>query len=156
MNKSEKEAHYISIKKAMVGESEETKTEEAPINKTEEVQEAVEEEMAKSENEVALETENEELKKNLGNVNELLSKLFNKNKAPKGKAITSTSYIAKSEGSEKEEIDSGFEKMSKGEITSKLKNIDYADLTKSDRTAINEFCLENGSKEKIKHLIIKE
>tara|TARA_R100000951_G_scaffold19275_2_gene16091 strand:- start:1405 stop:2070 length:666 start_codon:yes stop_codon:yes gene_type:complete len=153
MNKGEKEAHYNSIKKAMFGETEE-QSEEQPIAKSEEVQEEVEVAMAKSESEVALETENEELKKNLGNVNELLSKLFNKNKAPEGKAITNTSYIAKSE--EVNEEDSGFEKMTKSEITSKLNAIDYTDLTKSDRTAINEFCLENGSKDKIKHLIIKE
>ena len=150
MDKSEKEAHYNSVKKAMFGEEEVAAT----MEKSEEVEvevEAVEEEtMAKSEGEIALEVENGELKKSLDNMNELLGKLFNK-KAPTGKAVTNISYIAKSEEVNKE--DESFSKMSKSEITSELNKIDYSNLSKTDKTAINEFCLENGSVDKIKHLI---
>jgi len=151
MNKGEKEAHYNSIKKAMFGES---KEEVEVIAKSEEIEtEEVETKMSKSESEINLENENKELKKNLDSINGLLGKMFDKNSAPKGKAITSTSYIAKSEQNEKEEEDNAFESMSKSEITSKLNKIDYADLSKTDRTSINEFCLKNGSVDKIKHLI---
>jgi hypothetical protein len=76
--------------------------------------------------------------------------MFNTKKAPSQKAITATNYIAKSE-EEDNQVD--FSKMTKGEITSKLKSIDYSSLEKSDREAINEYCLNNGSVEKIKHLI---
>lgn len=142
MDKSEKEAHYTSIKKSLAAEYAAEETVEA---KTEEV-------MAKSESEVKLETENEELKKNLDQVNGLLEKIFNNKQAPQGKAITNTSYIAKSEGSEESEDDK-VESMSKSEITSKLNGLDYSDLSKNDRNAINDFCLKNGTKESIKHLI---
>ena len=144
MDKSEKEAHYNSIKKSLASEYEKEEVKE------EVVEIKSEEPMAKSENEVKLETENEELKKNLDTMNGLLDTIFNK-KAPQGKAITATSYIAKSEGSENEE--DSIESMTKSEITSKLKDINYTDLSKSDRNAINDFCLKNGTKESIKHLI---
>jgi serine protease inhibitor len=45
--------------------------------------------------------------------------------------------------------------MSKGEVTAKLKALDFQSLSKSDRDAINNFYLQNGSVEKIKHLISK-
>lgn len=146
MNKSEKEAHYAACKKSLFGEEESSETEEPVVEAKEEV-------MAKSESD-KLKEENEELKKSYNQLNELVSKMFSVKKAPAQKAITGTDYIAKSEEVEGEEaID--LSKMSKGEITEKLKTVDQSNLTKSDRNAINDFYLKNGSVDKIKHLIIE-
>jgi len=145
MSKNEIEAHYESVKRVMFGEAE-----EESIAKSESEEEESEEiQMVKSENS-NLKEENEELKKSLENIENLINKMFNTKKAPSQKAITATNYIAKSE-EEDNQVD--FSKMTKGEITSKLKSIDYSSLEKSDREAINEYCLNNGSVEKIKHLI---
>lgn len=149
MSKNEKEAHYNSLKKVIFGE--ETKDEEVQeeMNKSEEVEteEVVEEEKEELK---LMKSENEELKKNLSQMEELVNKLFSTKKAPAQKAITNVDYIAKSEEEEEKE---DFSKMSKSEITNKLKNVDYGTLSKSDRNAINEFYLRNGSVDKIKHLI---
>jgi len=154
MEKSEIEAHYASIKKVMFGSSEE---QEETIAKSEDQNEKAEEEqtLSKAEEELnKVKSENEELKKSLDQVNGLLEKLFNKEKsAPKGKALTGYDVISKSEDSQEEKED--VTKLSKNEITKKLNSIDYATLSKSDRTAINEYCLENGSVNKIKHLIME-
>ena len=107
---------------------------------------------AKKSESSSLVQENEELKKNLETLNDLVSKLFSK-KAPSQKAITATSFIAKSEEPEQAGVD--ISEMSKGEITSKLKALNFGSLSKSDRDAINNFYLQNGSVEKIKHLISK-
>jgi hypothetical protein len=137
-------------KEQMAKERQKKASKEAGFGKAEDESEETEV-LAKSENEVKLEEENEELKKNLETVNELLGKLFNKEEAPKGKAITNTDYIAKSEEAKEEGKD--FASMSKSEVTSKLKSIDYSELSKSDRNAINEYCLKNTSVETIKHLL---
>lgn len=147
MEKNEIEAHYESVKKVMFGEAEEIEEDSIEKSETEEVEEI---QMVKSENE-NLKEENEELKKNLENIEGLINKMFNTKKAPSQKAITSANYIAKSEEAEENEID--FSKMTKSEITSKLKSLDYSSLEKSDREAINEYCLNNASVNKIKHLI---
>lgn len=122
------------------------------VNKNEEEDEEKDEEikMAKSEIE-NLKSENEELKKNIDSMNDLLNKLFNSKKAPAQKAVTATSYIAKSEEQEVEQFN--VSSLSKGEIVSKLKVLDYSSLSKSDRDNINEYCLNNASVDKIKHLI---
>jgi hypothetical protein len=146
MEKSEQEAHYNSLKKVIFGE------EEASIAKSEETEIETEDEsedLVKSEND-QLKVENEELKKNYGQMNDLINQLFKK-KAPEQKAITSTNFIAKSEETQNEDID--LSSLSKSEITNKLGKIDYSTLEKSDREAINEYCLNNGSVNKIKHLI---
>jgi len=145
MSKNEIEAHYESVKRVMFGEAEE----ESMAKSESEEEESEEIQMVKSENS-NLKEENEELKKSLENIENLINKMFNTKKAPSQKAITATNYIAKSE-EEDNQVD--FSKMTKGEITSKLKSIDYSSLEKSDREAINEYCLNNGSVEKIKHLI---
>ena len=149
MNKSEKEAHYNSIKKSLSENSEQEF--EGEIEDKSEV--VVEDSMIKSENE-ELKTQNEELKKSIGTMNELLDKMFNKTKkAPAQKAMTGYTVVEKSEGfaEEKDEVD--FSTMTKGEITSKIKTVDQNTLTKSDRNAINDYYLNNGSVESIKHLI---
>jgi len=144
MEKNEQEAHYNSLKRAIYGE-----VEEEQIAKSEETEEVEIEDLAKSENE-QLKAENEELKKSYDEVSELLGKLFKK-KAPAQKAITATSYIAKSEETQEDEVD--YSTMSKSEITSKLNKVDFGSLQKSDRDAINNFYLNNTSVDKIKHLI---
>jgi hypothetical protein len=146
MEKNEIEAHYESLKKVMFGDCEEIEEDSIEKAETEEVEEI---QMVKSENE-NLKEENEELKKSLENIEGLINKMFNTKKAPSQKAITATNYIAKSE-EEDNQVD--FSKMTKSEITSKLKNLDYSSLEKSDREAINEYCLNNASVNKIKHLI---
>lgn len=103
-----------------------------------------------AENEM-LKSENEELKKSYEELKNMVDQLFNVKKAPAQKAVTNVNYIAKSEESNSEEID--FSEMSKNEITAKLKTIDYSGLKKSDREAINNYYLDNGSVDSIKHLI---
>lgn len=84
-----------------------------------------------------LKSELETQKKNFEAVQEFLTKLVKKT-APQGKAITSLDVIAKSETSVEEKS------LTKGEMVEKLK-AKAADpsLKKSDRDAINAFCL-NG------------
>jgi hypothetical protein len=147
MSKSEKIAHYNSIKKAMATEFDETVKEE-PVKKSE----SKEDSEVKTEIET-VKAENQELKKSIDNMNDLINKLFSVKKAPAQKAITGLSVIAKSEDVAEEKEAADIAKMSKSEITSKLQKIDYSSLSKSDRTAINDFYLNNGSVEKIKHLI---
>jgi hypothetical protein len=151
MNKSEIEAHYASIKRVMFGDETEEKSEE--MAKSEDSQK--EADMIKTEIST-VKAENEELKKSVETMTELLNKLFNSGKkAPAQKAITEISYIAKSEESENGTKGLDISKMSKSEITNKLKSVNYAELSKSDRECINDFYLNNGSVEKIKHLISK-
>jgi hypothetical protein len=148
MTKSEKEAHYAAVKKSIFGEEvEEEAVEEQSMEKSEEVE-------AKKDNDEVemLKSENEELKKSYEQLNELVSKLFNTKKAPAQKAVTNVNYIAKSEETEVEEKED-FSNMSKSEVTAKLKAIDYSELKKSDREAINNYYLDNGSVDSIKHLI---
>lgn len=141
MTKSEREAHYTAVKKSLFGE-----VEEQSMEKSEKVE-------AKEDKEVEmLKSENEELKKNYEQLNELVNQLFNTKKAPAQKAVTNINYIAKSEETQVEEKED-FSKMSKSEVTAKLKAIDYSELKKSDREAINNYYLDNGSVESIKHLI---
>ena len=144
MTKSEQEAHYAAVKKSLYGEEIEAQQEE--------VEEKIEKAEENDEEEVEmLKSENEELKKNYEELKSMVDQLFNVKKAPAQKAVTNVNYIAKSEESNSEEID--FSEMSKNEITAKLKTIDYSGLKKSDREAINNYYLDNGSVDSIKHLI---
>lgn len=173
MSKNEIEAHYSSLKKVMMAKAEDEK-EEKEDDKKEEKKEAKKEDkkedekkegqeveieiekcgdMSVKKSEQSLIQENQELKKNLETLNDLVSKLFSSKKAPAQKAITATSFIAKSEESEVETFD--ISEMSKSEVTAKLKALDFQSLSKSDRDAINNFYLQNGSVERIKHLISK-
>jgi hypothetical protein len=184
MTKGEIEAHYSSIKKVMMAKSEDKEESEEHEEKEkkedkkheekeemekcgemsakkseDEDEEEEEEEKKKSDapkmdkSEKSLAEENEVLKKNLESLNDLVNKLFASKKAPSQKAITATSFIAKSEELETEGVNVA--EMSKGEVTAKLKALDFQSLSKSDRDAINNFYLKNESVEKIKHLISK-
>lgn len=148
MNKSEKTAHYEAAKKALYNDEVE---EEEVMTKSEDSEE--ETPMAKSEIEKII-AENEELKKSSEATSALLEKLFAK-KAPAGKAVTGLTVIKKSEGSVEKEEEINFSEMKKSEITKKLNSLDFNDLQKSDRNAINEYCLNNTSVDSIKHLITK-
>lgn len=148
MTKSEQEAHYAAVKKSLYGEEVEAQQEE--VEEKIEKSEAKAEENDEEEVEM-LKSENEELKKNYEELKSMVDQLFNVKKAPAQKAVTNVNYIAKSEESNSEEID--FSEMSKNEITAKLKTIDYSGLKKSDREAINNYYLDNGSVDSIKHLI---
>lgn len=151
MTKSEQEAHYAAIKKTLFNEQIETEEEieEEAVQKSEEVKvEAIQ----NDEKVDMLKSENEELKKNYEELKSMVDQLFNMKKAPAQKAVTNVNYIAKSEESNnKEKVD--LSDLSKKEITAKLKTIDYSGLKKSDRDAINNYYLDNGSVESIKHLI---
>ena len=181
MDKSEQEAHYASVKKALFSESMEKDEDEdlSPHAKEQKAksdqkklvsensaagkidrgydksahhddQAKMKRKMGKSEEDLM--TEVEELKKSVETYEGLFDKMLKTSNAPKAKALTGYDVIAKSEGTEGQE-ESKIDKMSKSEITSKLNRINYETLTKSDRSAINEYCLENASVDKIKHLI---
>jgi hypothetical protein len=149
MNKSEQKLHYDAIKKAMVSEGL-AKSEVAEVKKDESLK------LAKSELEI-LKTSNEELKKSNEELQKGLSQLVEMFKtkvikpatAPKQKAITELSAIKKTE--EKEEV----KILSRPQIISILKEkAKDASLKKSDRTAINDYCVnKNGSLDKIQHLL---
>jgi len=177
MTKGEQEAHYAAVKKSLFdmekdedmsphAKEQEAKQKQkmavASANTNEGYDKAAHSDdekkfmrekrkMGKSEEDLM--TEVEELKKSVETYEGLLDKVFAKKNAPKAKALTGYDVIAKSEEVESQKEGSSLESMSKSEITSKLKTIDYSTLTKSDRSAINEYCLENGSVNKIKHLI---
>jgi len=147
MSKSEKEAHYKSIKHALFG-SEEVKEEK--IAKSE----VKEEKIAKSENEV-LKKENEELKKSIEGLTGALGKFLKGNSAPKRKAVTQLQYLKKSEESNEEKSENDVSKLSKTEInkilTSKIRS---GEIKKAeDKEAISAFCLNNNPIETIKHLL---
>lgn len=152
MSKSEKEAHYNAVKKALFGEEKEMAKSESEKTETVETKEETKEESSLLKTEMdSIKSENEELKKSMETMAELITKLMAGKKAPSRKAVTGTDYIAKSEDSETKE--SKVDSMSKSEITSKLKSLDYSSLTKSDREAINNFYLKNTGVGSIKHLI---
>lgn len=166
MNKKEAEAHYKSLKKALFGEEEkeEEKKEEKKEDKKDkkeskkEKEEEVEKcgEMTKSETPVSTEdsekvrAENAELKKSIEQYSKVLELVKNKVLvAPKQKAITNLDYVKKSEEEKAEE-----KPLSKNEVIAKLaiKARDI-NLNKSDREAINNYCVNNASIDSIKHLL---
>jgi len=165
MNKSEKEAHYKSIKSAIFGNEEEVVVKDE-MNKSEEVSKD-EEVIAKSEDVSKIsnleeklqksEEDYEGLKKSFSELISKLTKNVKDNSAPKQKAVTKIEYIAKSEDSEivkdekKEDVDS----LNKSEIMKRLtKKTRSNEITKSDRNAINEYCLtETKDIESIRHLL---
>jgi hypothetical protein len=107
----------------------------------------VEVELLKSELEGA-KAELAEIRKNYNGVETFLKKFVEKT-APAGKAITSLDVIAKSEGSEEEKT------LTKSEIHSALlKKAATPTLSKSDRDAINAYCLgDNKDIKGISHLL---
>lgn len=142
MDKNEVEMHYNSLKKAMFGDSKV----ETDMKKSEESKSEEETKMLKS--------ENEELKKTLDKLTQIVTKVFSKNpEAPKQKAITSMEVVKKSE--EETKIESkDFSKISKEEINKTLTaKIRSGKIEKNDKEAINNFIINNGSIELIKHLL---
>lgn len=155
MTKSEKEAHYASIKAILFGKSEESEE----LNKSEEpVKESKDEEkeLLKSELETS-KKETEELKKNIETLTSIVSKIVKK--APSRKAVTQIGNIQVMKKSEepvkegKEEVD--YSSMKKSEInkilTGKIRN---GEIQKAeDKEKINQFCYGQIKIDEIKHLL---
>jgi len=154
MTKSEAQAHFDSVSKIV--SPIEVKTEEVKIEKSEETVETkveTESDLFKSEIE-NVKKENEDLKKNIETLTTALTTYIKGQGAPKQKAITKVKYIAKSEAETKNESGVDVSSLSKSEISSKLsEKAKDRDLKKSDREAINNFYLSNGSVDQIKHLL---
>lgn len=160
MTKSEAAAHYDSIKRALGDDSEEVveKNEEVMTKSEEEMDSSDETGLLKSELD-SVKKENQELKKSFENLTEALTKYVKKApSAPKQKAITRIEYIAKSEDevmekSEKKEVN--VDKLSKTEVSKILSaKIRDGKLEKSDREKVNQYYLEAGSIDNIKHLLV--
>ena len=151
MNKTEAEAHYKTLKKAMFGEVESEVISKSEIKADEKSVEEVK--ILKSENE-SVKAENEDLKKSLEKLTQIVAKVFGKkSEAPKQKAITSMEVVKKTE--EDTKVDSkDFSKISKEEINKTLTaKIRSGKIEKNDKEAINNFIINNGSIELIKHLL---
>ena len=150
MSKSEKEAHYASIKSILFGTNEELNKSENIVKKDEET-ELLKSELANSKKET------EDLKKNVETLTNIVAKIVKK--APARKAITQLGDIqvlAKSEESEvsaKPEAD--YSKLNKAEINKILSGkIRNGEIKKSeDREKINQFCYGKVKIDEIKHLL---
>ncbi len=164
MTKSEKEAHYKSVKSELFGNEEPVEKTEDKIEKKEEV--PAEEKVAKSEDADEVSDLKGKLEKSEGNYKELqkgfsdliekLTKSVQKSAAPKQKAITKIEYIAKSEeNAPADDKTEDVTKLAKKEITSRLsEKARNPGLAKSDRDAINAYCLTTDKDiESIKHLL---
>lgn len=151
MTKAEAEIHYKTLKKSLFGQESEEETEEQS-EEAEEIQ-APTESFEKSEKEIVLSTqneqlvkENEELKKSLEEVKTHIQNFVTR-QAPQRKAITDIEVLRKTEEQAPKEL-------TKSEIDSKLKSkVRESSLSKSDRDAINNYYLFNGSTESIRHLL---
>jgi hypothetical protein len=142
MNKSEAEAHYKSLKKAIFGDVEETE-----IKKSEQAMDLVKSELdlAKSEN-VKVTTENAELKKSLDKLSAVISKIVKT--VPERKAITEIQFVDKTDLPKKDEV-----KLTKSEIANRLSlKIREGKLNKNEMDLVSKY-YNNGSIESIKHLL---
>ena len=156
MNKAEAEAHYKSVKKALFGE-EVAKSEEeveVKIEKSEEKAEEIEKKedlIAKSEFD-AISEENTKLKKSIEDLTNAV-KGFNKNRAPKQKAVTQIQYLKKSEVEEVKEDEVNIESLTKSEIAKKLSEQIRKGASSDDKEKINQYYLDKTSINTIKHLL---
>lgn len=148
MSKSEAEAHFESLKKALSSEESIKKSEKNVVSE--------ENGLVKSELNT-IKQENQELKKSIETLTNIVSKIVKP--APKRKAITQMSdieYIKKSEEVvEKKEEKTDYSKMSKSEInkilSSKIRN---GEIKKSeDKQNINKFCFGELNLDGIKYLL---
>lgn len=158
MSKSEKEAHYQSVKKALFGNEKELgqmeKSEKVVVKKEESDLMKSANEALKTQLEKA-EKDNEELKKSFSDLIKKLNGFVGKS-APKQKAITKIEYVAKSEDvvENKKEDEVDVTKLTKSEISTRLnEKIRNGVIKKSERELINAFYLEGKSIETIKHLL---
>jgi hypothetical protein len=178
MSKSEAEAHYKSVKKAIFGEVESSEeSSEQEMEKSEKIKDEKkkpEKKLEKAENEIKsdkpeksetklsksednLRKENEELKKSINLLTGAFTKFIKGGQAPKRKAITSQiEYIKKSEdeGEKKDEKKEDVTKLDHKEIGIRLSNkIRSGSLEKSEREKINNFYNGSVSLDEIKHLL---
>jgi hypothetical protein len=153
MDKSEAEIHYRAVKKAMGMDAAAEPVETVAKSEETEVEDLNKAELVKAEEQIkTLEGENEDLKKSVDSLTEALGKFLKAKPAPKGKAVTGLNYIAKSEGSQ----DDGKEasSLSKSEINQILsKKAADPTISSQDRESINDYCLNNGSLDSIRHLL---
>lgn len=163
MTKSEAEAHFEALKKALSKENETpAQAEEKVVAKSEPVAEekpatnSDETKLLKSEIET-LKSEKEQLEKSFKDLTAKLVEFVKGSKAPKQKAVTKLEYIAKSEDEIKTETKTqeDVSKLDKSEISRRLTaKIRSGKLEKSEKEKINAF-YESGSKniESIRHLL---
>lgn len=152
MSKGELKAHKSAMEKCWMAKcGDQTKMDmaksEETVKATPESKPVVEETtLLKSE----LETKNKEIADLKKSVEGLVSAIntYVTKKAPARKAITDIEFVAKSEEKVEEKP------LAKSEIIKILnKKASTPNLSSSDRAAINDYCLNNGSMEKIQHLI---
>lgn len=171
MTKSEKEAHYQSVKKALFGaekevpkeqpmkKSEEKVVEDKSEGKAEAKSDLLKSEIEAKEAEIAeLKKSNEEIEGKFKQLVSALTKSVEKSSAPKQKAVTKIEYIAKSEEdlNKTEEKAKDLSSLSADEISARLnEKIRSGSLKKSERDVINQYYLEEGKKniDSIKHLL---
>lgn len=178
MSKSEKEAHYQSVKQAIFGEGQGSEKEpkasvkaetqgKKELSKSElpteqaEAETLLKAEVEAKDAEIAeLKKSQEELQDKFQTLISTLTKSVKRSAAPKQKAVTQIQYVTKSEeGSQdlkkKEEVD--VEKLSAPEVSSRLtEKIRSGKLEKSDKETINQYyALPVGERniDSIKHLL---
>lgn len=159
MNEDELHRHLVAIEAALGGSQDEQNPEDmqapesmAPPAQAPQMQpeqmamksEKVKNDLNKSEEFQKLKDENDQLKKSLDKVIAAMGKAFQ----PTRKAITNIEYIKKSE-SQSDELP-----LNKDETVAKLTQIaKSANLSKSDRQAINNYILTGGSEEQVKTIL---
>jgi len=165
MDKAEADIHYKALKKAMGEKIEPSEDEIEETAKSEQAEQAEEpkqeaeaetEGLKKAEDEIkALKEENETLQKSVQDLTAAMTKYFKAKPAPKRKVTTGLNYIAKSEGEVgKENANVDISGLSKGEISQRLsKKASDPTISAQDREAINEYYLNNGSLDSIRHLL---
>ena len=78
---------------------------------------------------------------------------FNKNRAPKQKAVTQIQYLKKSEVEEVKEDEKSVESLTKSEIAKKLSEQIRKGASSDDKEKINQYYLDKTSIDTIKHLL---
>ncbi len=150
MSPGERKAHHDAIMKCVSAEKAPEAAPSAPMmeksEKTEIKIEITNPETVLLKSEIeAQKAQNQELQKNLDGVKAFLTALVKK--VPQGKAITSLDVVQKSETQETKQL-------SKAEaVTILTKKSAEPTLSKSDREAINAFCLSDANFNTISHLL---
>ena len=154
MTKSEKEAHYQSVKKALFGNGIEKSEKDEVVKENDDL-------TKKELDEVKAQLEKKEqayqaLQKDFSNlIGKLNNFLKGSNSAPTQKAITDIEYVKKSENTKEESKGQVLSKLTKSEINEKLtKHIRSGKLEDSDRELINSYFFNNQNLDAIKHLLV--
>lgn len=157
MDEQELHRHLTAIEAALGGGQEQAEQQQAPEQMAQAPEaapaaaddmamksEKVQSSLVKSEDMKKLQDENDQLKKSLDKVIAAMGKAFQ----PTRKAVTDIEYIKKSESQPDEQP------LTKAETVAKLnKIVTSSSLSKADRQAINDFILNDGSKEQVKTIL---